>query len=389
MFNPLSNVRLLSPPRFNAVCKQIDRTENRVRFSGNADTPESGLTPTGDRFVASNSVSSVSTPATPVREAVPSISLQLPQELLKSCYTRAMEDIRQAKGKAAKSEKSSQWLTSFCDLTRRSISGQGLSLLFMADLIHELTNPAQACMKTLAQDEIRATLIRVKKLTTPEAVLAALGPELTPEDYETQTCQTFQRMLTAVERFQRLIDIGLAKEAPVSGGQLFDLSMEAAAPEAKGITVQVQNRELLDELSNRLPQLTHQPHRIYGIFSNILMNAVKYTPEGGNIQVSFERINDGGGEQLCFSVTDNGIGILPEDQQQVLEGKRGKNALEQNIPGTGYGLRRVKKSVSALNITSPAYPDTPLRPGTRIDCHLPLIDPDKSPTEIDPYASKS
>ncbi len=76
------------------------------------------------------------------------------------------------------------------------------------------------------------------------------------------------------------------------------------------------------------------------IITNLLTNAVKYSPQGK--EVSFNLSCDR--TSAIFSIQDGGIGISPEDQQQLFESfHRGKNV--SNIPGTGLGLAIVKKSV--------------------------------------------
>ena len=71
------------------------------------------------------------------------------------------------------------------------------------------------------------------------------------------------------------------------------------------------------------------------VFSNLLTNAVRYTPEGGHITISGKLVRD----QLEISVRDTGEGIRPENQARIFEkfvrlSKNGKRP-----PGsTGLGL---------------------------------------------------
>jgi signal transduction histidine kinase len=75
---------------------------------------------------------------------------------------------------------------------------------------------------------------------------------------------------------------------------------------------------------------------------NLLGNALKYTPEGGRVEVGGSM--DPGGEKLEIWVRDNGRGIFPEEVQQIFHPfHRGKNAL--NEPGMGLGLSLVKEVV--------------------------------------------
>ena len=75
---------------------------------------------------------------------------------------------------------------------------------------------------------------------------------------------------------------------------------------------------------------------------NLLGNALKYTPEGGRVEVGGSMIP--GEEKMEIWVRDNGRGILPEEIQQIFQPfQRGSNALSE--PGMGLGLSLVKEVV--------------------------------------------
>ena len=76
------------------------------------------------------------------------------------------------------------------------------------------------------------------------------------------------------------------------------------------------------------------------ILSNLLTNAVKYSPEGGTVQLGVTSSP----QQVVFTVTDRGIGIPPEDRPLLFQSfHRGRNV--GGISGTGLGLAIVKKAV--------------------------------------------
>lgn len=74
------------------------------------------------------------------------------------------------------------------------------------------------------------------------------------------------------------------------------------------------------------------------ILTNLLSNATKYSPQGGEIHFALTVEPT----EVVFQIQDQGIGISPEDQQHLFKTfYRGKNA--EHIPGTGLGLTVVKK----------------------------------------------
>ena len=82
------------------------------------------------------------------------------------------------------------------------------------------------------------------------------------------------------------------------------------------------------------------------ILSNLLSNAIRYTPDDQAIHLKLAKRR----QKLIFQVQDEGIGIPPEDKRQLFEPfHRGQNV--SNIPGTGLGLSIVKQFVELQNGT--------------------------------------
>jgi len=76
------------------------------------------------------------------------------------------------------------------------------------------------------------------------------------------------------------------------------------------------------------------------VFSNLIDNAIKYTPEGGHVGV---QVSDDG-MYVRVSIKDDGIGMEPGEREKVFdEFFRAKNDYTANVPGTGLGLSLVKR----------------------------------------------
>ncbi len=92
------------------------------------------------------------------------------------------------------------------------------------------------------------------------------------------------------------------------------------------------------KLSNR--QVAADMQILNHILNNLLNNAIKYSPDGGNVVLAVEEDD----ESLIFSVQDNGIGIPEEDQKNLFEPFfRAKNS--SGIKGSGLGLTIIKRYV--------------------------------------------
>jgi PAS domain S-box-containing protein len=100
--------------------------------------------------------------------------------------------------------------------------------------------------------------------------------------------------------------------------------------------------EFKADLDPRLPIVTGDRDRLVQVVSNLVNNAVKYSPDGGSVTLSSR--SEGG--FALVSVTDTGVGIPPNEIGHVFERfRRVRSGAAQSIPGTGLGLTIVKQIV--------------------------------------------
>jgi signal transduction histidine kinase len=130
---------------------------------------------------------------------------------------------------------------------------------------------------------------------------------------------------------------------------------------------QERNLELQADLPPNLPAVLAQVHELREVLSNLLDNAIKYTPSGGKIyvQAGLERDNFQG-----IAISDTGVGIPPEDLEQIFDRHyRGRQA-DSDIPGTGLGLAIAKALIEQMQgeieVFSPAlwHPEPESNGGT-------------------------
>lgn len=82
------------------------------------------------------------------------------------------------------------------------------------------------------------------------------------------------------------------------------------------------------------------------IMDNLIENAIKYTPEGGEIWVNAR----GDGDKVLINVTDTGLGIAADDLAHIFQKfYRVDNSQTRQIGGTGLGLYLVKQRVEAMD----------------------------------------
>jgi signal transduction histidine kinase len=195
----------------------------------------------------------------------------------------------------------------------------------MADVAHELRTPL-----AVLDGNLRAMLDGVHGLNEEEIALL----------YE----QT--------HHLNRLVDdlreLSLAEADQLSLGcqevDLASLVKEAAAHFE--LTAQEQGIQLNAEIDDPLIHPSLDRNRIQQVLHNLLSNAFRYTPSGGNVQISAKRVAESNSVEI--SVTDTGVGLSPDELPHIFDRfYRAGNTPTPDRGGTGLGLAIVKALVEA------------------------------------------
>lgn len=131
--------------------------------------------------------------------------------------------------------------------------------------------------------------------------------------------------------------------------------------QTKGITLK------LDKLPD-LSSILGNRYNIEEVLSNLISNAIRYTPEGGNIVVS-AHMEEG---YVCIQVSDTGFGIPQEEMGRIFDRfYRIKSEKTRFITGTGLGLSIVKSIVEAHN--GVIQVESELDRGSTFSVYLPVM----------------
>jgi heavy metal sensor kinase len=191
-----------------------------------------------------------------------------------------------------------------------------------------------------ASHELRTPLTAIRTETE-----VALRQTLDPADYH----HLLGSILEECDRLTRLTDqlLALSREeagvvcpvrACVDLSALLDSVVETmrSLADAKGLHLGLAAKETIRILGDEM--------RLRQVFYNLLDNAIKYTPEGGTVEVRLERQLHG----AVVTVRDNGIGIPPEHLPRVFDRfYRVDKARSREHGGTGLGLSIAKTIVTA------------------------------------------
>ncbi len=123
-----------------------------------------------------------------------------------------------------------------------------------------------------------------------------------------------------------------------------------------------------------LPAITADKQRIEQVVINIISNAIKYTPDGGNIDIKLTHVQK---KKVQIEIADNGIGIPKEDIVHLFERfYRVEKSRSQDAGGTGLGLAIAKEIVEAhgghIVITSGLGKGTTVTIELPVECKLKL-----------------
>lgn len=243
----------------------------------------------------------------------------------------------------------------FNQMTARVQAGQQVQREFVANVSHELKTP----------------------LTSIQGFSQAIldGTASTPE----QQKQSAQVIFSEAGRMHRMVldlldlarlDAGIAdlKRAPVDLTALLNSVGERFAPQAhqSGVTLEIQ--------AAGLPAITGDGDRLAQVFTNLVDNALKFTPAGGRVSVQATLA----GDSVEITVTDTGAGIPAESLPRIFDRFYQADASRQGGQkhGAGLGLAIVREIVRAhggkISVRST------VGQGSAFVVQLPLVNPDAS-----------
>lgn len=204
------------------------------------------------------------------------------------------------------------------------------------------------------EEQQQATFISVisHELKTPVAIIKGYASTLRRPDADWDRA-TLQEGLAVIEEEADRLDTLIGNLLDVSRLQAGALPLQLSAVDLPALATRVVQGiaatasdafEFQIRFPPGMPPVHADEERLRMVLANLLSNAVKYSPEGGIIRV-------GGwveGDQAIIYVSDQGIGIAPEDQPRIFERfYRVDNTLGRQTQGAGLGLYLARAIVEA------------------------------------------
>ncbi len=172
------------------------------------------------------------------------------------------------------------------------------------------------------------------------------------------------------------------KFAPTNINTVIDYVKTALSVVAKSKGI-----ELVVDVLENIPDTIADSQRLEQVLTNLVSNAIKYTPEGKTIKISSKVVNGNdikindifkdsisglSGDYIQVSVKDEGIGIDPKDQLRAFDKfAQIENSLSRKVGGTGLGLPIAKQLLEAHK--GAIWCDSELNKGSKFTFVIPLV----------------
>ncbi|ATB43996.1 two-component sensor histidine kinase [Cystobacter fuscus] len=214
--------------------------------------------------------------------------------------------------------------TEFNDMAETLVSQDARHVQFLAGVAHDLRTPLNT-LKLSAQ-----VLLRAPEPPSPEKLRGALV-----------------RISTQLDRLDRMVG-DLLEQTRIEAGNL-ELRLEEG--DLREFVTDVVELHRPSSQQHRI-ELTvpdmpvvvrGDPTRLTQVLTNLLNNAIKYSPRGGCVRVLLAQSQ----EEVMLSVSDEGVGVPPGEYERIFEPFRRSSGSSAEIPGVGLGLSVSRRIVRA------------------------------------------
>ena len=213
----------------------------------------------------------------------------------------------------------------------------------------EAANLAKTEFVSFVSHELKTPMTSIRGYT--DLILGGQMGEL--NDMQTQFLGTIR---SNIDRMARLVS-DLADVSRIESGHLkletaptaLDLIIEETLRSTQG-QIEEKSQQLSVDIDDNLPMVQVDQARMVQVLTNLMSNAYKYTPENGEIFITAEQTIDrdeAGIEHdvVQLAVRDTGIGMSPEDLEQLFTKFFRSQSVKGNVPGTGLGLNITKNLI--------------------------------------------
>ena len=293
------------------------------------------------------------------------------------------------------------------DLNRRTGLRTGDEIGTLASTFDDMTSKLQE--RTIELEKTNETLKKIDKtknnfiqisaheLRTPLTLIMGYSQMLEQDLKENPEMQKLaQGILEGSERMADVVDSMLDVSRIDNNALILRKTSITLAPIIRKVQRNFQSafdeRQIKFEVEGveKLPAIAADPDMLHKVFYHLMMNAIKYTPDGGDVKIEGKFINGNEPPHLEVTVSDTGIGIDPNMKDlifqkfhqtgEVLLHSSGKTKFKGGGPGLGLAIARgiVLAHGGTIKVESPGHDEVKF-PGSKFIVSLPA--PPKEPKE--------
>ena len=194
---------------------------------------------------------------------------------------------------------------------------------FLAKMSHDIRTPLHGILSYAQMGEAR---------------FASVAPE--------KIKRYFENIDASAQRLMSLLNDVLDSAKLESGLMSFDFKYQNLEPIIEACIAEqtplIQEKNIQLEFKQLDYMASVDSKRIAQVVSNLLNNAIRYTPEGEKIQISIDQIDS---KSILFSIQDSGKGIQPSEFESIFDKFIQSQQESQNTGGTGLGLAISKEII--------------------------------------------
>ncbi|HEY90079.1 MAG TPA: PAS domain S-box protein [Thermoflexia bacterium] len=203
-------------------------------------------------------------------------------------------------------------------------------------------------------DALKATFISVvsHELKTPVAIIRGYAETLLRPQARRDPALVEELLTGIVEESERLADLvddlldaSLLEAGGLSFQEVEALNLEELLGEiVERYAAQTEQHQLRLDFSSEFPTIDGDPQRLAQVFDNLISNAIKYSPQGGEVWIRGRATP----AEVTLAVKDSGVGIPLDEQERIFERFYRVEVPEaRGVSGTGLGLYLVRAIVRA------------------------------------------